>query len=100
MSTKTKRKGNGSIYMNSLITLREEHRYMNYKGVPYYLLALSKRKWKNNNIWPSCRDIPRPAGCGISPLKVEMAPWTQHQGAIAALKMSCSKHEIVKKPLY
>ena len=60
MSTKTKKKGNGSIYMNSLITLREEHRYMNYKGVPYYLLALSKRKWKNNNIWPSCRDIPRP----------------------------------------
>ena len=37
------------------------------------------------------RDIP-------SPLKFEMAPWTQHQGAIPALKMSYSKHDIVKKP--
>ena len=66
----------------------------------YSIIQPQGTVWRHIELKYSLRDIPRPAGCGISPLKFEMAPWTQHQGAIPALKLSCSKHDIVKKPPY
>ena len=59
---------------------------------------MRSRNIKKKNIELYVRDIPRPTGCRISPLKFEMAPSTQHQGAIPALYMSFVKHKIVKKP--
>ena len=45
-------------------------------------------------------DIPRPAGCGINPLKQELANCSYNKGAIPTLKLAYNKHEIAKMSLY